>query len=64
MSEEERDELRAYIDQSQAAARDSAPIVATMYRSFRKEGLGFFESCFLAAAWIWTSNMRHPADDS
>lgn len=60
MDEENKDRLRAMLDQSQAAAKDSAPIVATMYRGFRKEGLNVLESSFLAAAWIWISNISHP----
>ena len=58
MDDEHRDEgmddaLEGWeLDQAQASARDTAPIVATMYRELRTQGLSVKESVSLAAAWI------------
>lgn len=56
-------DLRAYLDQAEASAVDTAPIVATMYKEFRKQGLDLIEAAFLAAAWIWVCGQPHPADN-
>lgn len=64
MDEEMNDRIKAEMDQAQACARDSAPVIATMYVAFRREGLSFIESIFLAAVWMWTSQKAHPADNS
>jgi hypothetical protein len=60
--DKEHNDFRAEIDQAQASARDSVPVVTTMYRGFRKEGLGFMESVFLATVWIWVAGHKHLAD--
>ena len=40
------------LEQAQASARDTAPIVAVMYRSLLDEGLTQREACDLAGAWV------------
>ncbi len=60
--EEEMSAWRADLDQAQASAKDIAPIVATMYRELRNQGLGLHEAVFLAAAWVWNTSRPFPDD--
>ena len=50
--DEEMDGWQADLELAQASARDTAPIVAVMYRSLLAESLSQREACDLAGAWV------------
>ncbi len=54
---------RADLNQARASARDTAPIVATMFSELRNQGLDMVEAAFLSAAWIRIAGMEFPGEE-
>lgn len=55
-------DLTADFDQATAHIRDLVPLIATMYRGLREQGMGVVEACGLTAAhmWYWAQPIPEP----